>query len=53
MLTAIVPVSPGERVSGRDEGDTAASEMAKSGVELVCPAAFVVMEKEPWCAASP
>lgn len=53
MVTAIVPDSPGLRLSGNVEGATAASESAKFGVELVCPVALVKAEVEAVCVASP
>jgi len=53
-VTAIVPDSPAVRVSGSEEGGTAASESVKFGVELVPVAiTLLVREADPWRSASP
>jgi len=53
MVTAIVPDVPAEMVSGSVEGATAASVMAKFGVELVGVVRLLVIDAEPRCAESP
>ena len=53
VVTVIVPEVPAEVESGNVEGATAASEIAKFGVELVWPVTLLVSEAEPRWIESP